>query len=381
MDPSEATAPEVFFLELTFNGGRFSSHSLPVDVVGELATVQQLIEKVAHHLFLEQNEGKRRVPKGFFDAAQLYLAASADNCFTAKLRRPPSAKLGLFESTLFDTARNLVLSAIAAIAIGQALPTEFPADAIETLSALGRRLEDDESLIMRDVSSAVQATVTQATRKKFAEQCARPLETIATLDGEIELFNDERLTALLRTKTRERVEIGFERIHKDRLVGALKNRPLERVRVRGKLIQTQSVKRMQSIDDLDVMEDERAPEIQKIWDRLRSFEQIKNGWFDGGGLAPTHQALTRAKDVLARLLVDYANIPRPRVYPTPAGGIQAEWVLNDWVADLMFDAGGNHIQGEATQTVTGAEHSQDFDEHNATPTDVKEVAAWLAALT
>jgi hypothetical protein len=381
MSQTEAPKPEAVFLELTFDGGRFASHSLPVDAAEELMTVQELIEKVARHLFLLENQGKQRVPKGFFNSAQLYLVSSVDNCFTAKLQRSAGTKPGLFDTSLFEKSRNLVLSALLAISINQALPAEFPQNAVSSLVSLGRRLNDDESLKLSDTDKTIAATVTQETRKRLAKQVNKPLERIEIVDGEIDEFDDTKSTFQLRTREKGTIEVAFHRVEKDRLLEAIKNRPIERVQVRGKLIYSQTQKKISQVEELEIIDHERSVDIQKMWDRLRSFEQIESGWIEGEGVSPTEVALTRAKDALARVMADDAQIERPRVYPTPNGGVQAEWILGDWAIDLKFDPSEDEILAEATNATTCEDRSEQFTSQQVNANEATPLINWLVSLT
>lgn len=81
------------FLKVTFDGGRFAKHSVPVTVLAELTTLQQLVLRVARHLYFQHHGERKRVPQGFTEASQLHLRASVPNCFTAELLRPDEFKM------------------------------------------------------------------------------------------------------------------------------------------------------------------------------------------------------------------------------------------------------------------------------------------------
>lgn len=371
MSLADASAPEPPFLEVTFNGGRFASHALPVEAAEELATVQDLIEQVARNLYFRENMGKKRVPKGFLDSSRLYLESSEKNCFTARLRRFSGSKPGLFESSLFDAAAKVVVGALLAASLNQPIPIDFPSNAISSLVTLGRRLDDNESLVLGK-DSAFRATVTQETRKNLAAQYKRPLERIATIEGEIVEFDDANSTFQLLTRENERIEVPFARSESEKLLEAIRNKPIERVQIRGKMTCTATNKRMSAVDEMLIIEHERAVDIQKLWDRIGSFEQILDGWLDGAGIAPTVASIAQAKEVLSRVLADCPTVSRPTAYPTPSGGIQAEWVFGSWAVDLKFNHLGTQMILDATNADTGEDKNAMFsaDEVNrngATP--------------
>ena len=55
---------------------------------------------------------------------------------------------------------------------------------------------------------------------------------------------------------------------------------------------------------------------------------MKDGWFEGGGAAPSPGGLDWLAQVFATYYPD--DCPRPYLYPTEDGGVQAEWSLEQW---------------------------------------------------
>ena len=143
------------FLKLTFDGGRFAGHALPVDVLAELATFQRIIEHVARHLFFRENSDRKRVPHGFPESARLYLSGSEANCFTAELNRMDDGITfsregdGVFERAREVTVRALQAASQAPLLPLAMMPDAFPREGFSLLADLGRRLHDDETLLVR----------------------------------------------------------------------------------------------------------------------------------------------------------------------------------------------------------------------------------------
>ena len=69
--------------------------------------------------------------------------------------------------------------------------------------------------------------------------------------------------------------------------------------------------------------------------RLEDIRNLKDGWLDGKGVAPSHMGLdwfSKAFDA------NYpAGLPRPFIYPTAEGGIQVEWSLSEHELSLEVD--------------------------------------------
>lgn len=67
-------------------------------------------------------------------------------------------------------------------------------------------------------------------------------------------------------------------------------------------------------------------------DKLRN---LKDGWLDGKGFAPAHEQLVWL--VLAFDNEYEFDLPKPYLYPTAEGGVQAEWSLAPHEITLEID--------------------------------------------
>ena len=66
--------------------------------------------------------------------------------------------------------------------------------------------------------------------------------------------------------------------------------------------------------------------------RLNKCRDMEDGWFDGGGVAPSDEGLTWLLDAFERLYPKRA--PLPFTFPTPDGGIWFEWSINRYEISL-----------------------------------------------
>lgn len=370
------------FLKLTFEGGRFVDHTLPVDVVGELATLQALIHNVARALFFRANPARHRVSVGFIDAAKLHLAATEANCYSIGLSR--AEELGTVteqheDSVIIEQAREVTLEALRCAAQGEPIPEGFPPSAYEQLSSFGKRLRPEEWLAVSNDTATKVARVDQKSRTALSKAVKQPLSVNADLDGEVDHFDDAGNRFWLRLDSGQQVEIPLNRELRRVVLETLVIRPIARMRIGGQMHVTGGGARLVAVDDLEIYDSPHADEVIKLWERLDSFDQIREGWLDGIGAPPTAEARTRAREVLARLLVSHSALPRPRIFPTPDGGVQAEWVIGAWAADLKFYPGGE-VEGEAVNADTGEEDDRAFGQHEVTAEDASALATWLVGL-
>ncbi|MEO5335236.1 MAG: hypothetical protein H7839_24770 [Magnetococcus sp. YQC-5] len=66
--------------------------------------------------------------------------------------------------------------------------------------------------------------------------------------------------------------------------------------------------------------------------RIDEFHNLKDGWLDGKGVAPSTEGLRWFSGQFENHYT--ANAPLPCLYPTAEGGIQAEWTLGEWEVSL-----------------------------------------------
>lgn len=69
--------------------------------------------------------------------------------------------------------------------------------------------------------------------------------------------------------------------------------------------------------------------------RLDELRLLRDGWFEGGGRAPTSAGLDWLSEKFARAYPE--DLPLPFVYPTPEGGIRLEWSLGSHDVTLDID--------------------------------------------
>ena len=89
---------------------------------------------------------------------------------------------------------------------------------------------------------------------------------------------------------------------------------------------------------LDVPEAPREVPLRTglgIRSQLDSMRTMKDGWLEGGGVAPSVGGLDWLDEAFARHYPE--GSPRPHLYPTEDGGVQAEWSLTHWRVSLEIN--------------------------------------------
>ncbi len=85
--------------------------------------------------------------------------------------------------------------------------------------------------------------------------------------------------------------------------------------------------------------------------QLDQLRLLKDGWLEGDGLSPPRSGLDWLQDAFDRHFPDEA--PLPHLYPTEAGGVQAEWAIGSIEVSLDLNLGTHSGEWHALGTETG----------------------------
>lgn len=108
-----------------------------------------------------------------------------------------------------------------------------------------------------------------------------------------------------------------------------------------------------SLPNVEALLIEPGPEVSlatrmDVAEQLGSMREMEDGWLDGDGKAPTHEGLTKLGDLFA---MHFSSVlPQPYLYPTPEGGIRAEWTFGSNEVSLNIDL----------ETLSGEWHTVDL---------------------
>jgi hypothetical protein len=84
------------------------------------------------------------------------------------------------------------------------------------------------------------------------------------------------------------------------------------------------VRRIQAVHYVDLIED--GPDVERLSGRLSEFKSLNKGWLEGAG-EPVNEEAAKVSLDLAKFI--NASFEGVRVYPTPQGGVQLEYDVDD----------------------------------------------------
>lgn len=351
------------FAQHVFRGQRFQG-AMPVEVLPELSAYRDLVFAVARALYLE-NARKQRVPKGFEGGFQLVLRERVgEGSAAVQLDRvtdttgPVQLVIGEGggETDWFERARELIDRTIEAVGRDQSPPPEFPAELFVCFNGFGRTLDKDkdESIELRGPGKTAGVRYDRKLRKRLVLVKSPTYEDAVDVTGEVVQFDRQRLIFDLLVagqRVSGRLDgLDDEDVRTVYTAAAVGSDLKLRVTGLGAMDERERLTRFLRIDHVQYAEDEVLKERLDIEKRLQELGALGEGWFDGRGKAFDEASLAWVATTLKA--AESTGLPRPYLYPTPEGAVQAEWsfVGAEVSAEISLDSQEAHLVGVHTKT-------------------------------
>ena len=100
--------------------------------------------------------------------------------------------------------------------------------------------------------------------------------------------------------------------------------------------------------------------------RLEELRKMKDGWLDGDGDAPSNGGLDWLASSFERHFP--ADLPSPYIFPTPEGGVEAEWSIGRH--SVIFEVDLDSRQGDWLR------FDKQSDEEDARLLDLDDAGEW-----
>jgi hypothetical protein len=356
------------FVTHVLKGARFEGHSLPLTVLPDLTAYRDLVLEVARVLFFRDNPDRQRVPKGFEDDFELVLRGIREGSAVVPLERRPKpapAQLTLVARPpdYFEKSRDIVNQTIDAINNGTPAPAGFPLEAVRCFNNFGRTLRSDESIEILAPGSGRGVTYNKKVRRRLVLLREGTYEDAVEITGRVVQYDTQRRTF--------GILVGEQSV-----TGTLEGLSQAQMAiVRAAAVHTEELRvfatgvgaydafdrlvRLVAIQDLSFAEDENLREKLDIGKRLAALAELADGWLDGSGSPIPPQTLARLADLLKGAEGD--GLPRPYLYPTPEGQVQAEWSFVGAEVSACFDLEANSVSCVGVHTKSGAQRDEDID--------------------
>lgn len=344
------------FLEPRLVGTRFEGHAIPLEVLKDLAVLQDMIVEVAKWKFLQVNPDRKRSPRGFAKGIELKLTGVEEGSARAIISLVAATQM-LFPDTppYFVQARDAVVCAIAAAEQHQDVTRYLPDNALGYFDKIGRSLRADEAMEFSLPSIGTPARLTRETRRTLvlaSEQVREYTEEI-TVRGSIPEADQDDMTFELQMLDGKKITAPIPTQHMATILEGFNGYKSEiRVLIEGigKFSRQGKLSGFESLEHVSILEALDVPA------RLDEFRLLKNGWLEGQGEAPDQAGLDWLSSAFERHYPD--DVPLPFTYPTPKGNIQFEWSVGANESSVTIDLQSHAAEWHCFNTSTETESSR-----------------------
>lgn len=285
-----ATETTIDLASLRFDGERFSGHALDVDCVQELIAYRNIILECAKELWRRKHPDRVRLPKGFEDGFRLQFDRVDEGSAVVPLQRVVPTEQGELDwgnLDEFDEAAELVDAAISAANSDQLLPEALPANVVLLFREFGKTLRDDEVLYTHARHGTAEASYSVKARKCLSEWVGPSYEDVVDVVGEVSMANVRGTFSLTLQETGNIVSGRFSAEQEERVLEALRNHRVARLRVAGVGefgTHDRVIKRFVRIDDVQpssVSDVTFVENVPAIWEQLTALgESAPKGTWD-----------------------------------------------------------------------------------------------------
>lgn len=351
---------ETDFLRPRLSGARYAGHSIPLEVLKDLAVLEEMIIEVAKMEFLKDHPGRKRSPRRFTEGIELKLVGIEDGSAV------PVIALDISVPSLFppgiapylERGRDAIISAISAAEHNGPITDHLPEKTLGYFDRLGRSLRDGEAIEFGLAGAKAPVRLTKETRRTLllASSQIKELSEEMQVRGSVPEADQDDMSFELQLTDGRKVKAPLAPQHLEAILDAFNGyksgarvllQGVGRVNRGGKLVGFESVEHVTLLDPLDVLS------------RLDELRQLKDGWLEGRGCAPAPSGIDWLCEVFSRNYPD--DLPQPFVYPTEEGGIRMEWELAPWDASLDIDLARHQGHWHALRTDTAEETERRVD--------------------
>lgn len=342
---------EVFHLQ--YKGKRFEQHTMPLELLEDLAVLGELTIEMAKYVYLEEHPDRQRVIRNYakgisFELVGIEAGSTLPQIVMVQTGANP---LGM-ES--FKQAESRIIDAVAN---AQEDPTRYmPHALLKKFERLGKNLKNDESIVMHNGNGS-SGTYSRQVRKQLvlASSLSRKYSDATVLRGFVAELDLQRRVGHLILVNGQRFGFPFP----DELTTELKEAFLtfdtpqrQRVALQATALfsendQLQKVEEIEGLTFLDPLD---------IDFRLDELILLKEGWLDGQGKELPPAATEWLRKSSADYLAD--DLPLPFIFPTPEGSIQFEWSTEDFEASLHFLLPGKEAEFQMVALTDKAKDSE-----------------------
>ena len=383
---------KTIFLRPRLIGDRFEGHSIPLELLKNLAVIEKMIIEVARLEYFKDHPERQRVPRGFTDGIELKLTGIEDGSAVPVISLFVITNRLLFPAFptktnqhYFERARDDIVRMIGAIedaTIGairdaeesKAITYILTEKTLYYFDRIGQGLREDETIEFITPDNQLSAKLTINTRQRLISAYSMVKERSADIadiirETSADIIGETSVDIIGETRTRQYIPSTVEELTKDTTVrGTVPEVNQDDMTFLIQLFDDQQIKAPITSQHLDAILEafngyknnlrflfqgvgifNRSEQLLRfdsiehispldeldISAQIYDLRQLKDGWLEGQGKAPSKEGL----DWLSQAFDKHysGDLPLPYLYPTEPGGVQAEWSLGRNEITLEID--------------------------------------------
>ena len=332
------------FLRPGLHGARFDDGSISLDVLGELAALRAMVLEVARWQFLGDNPDRQRSPRRF-NRIDLKLTRIDHGSTVPVISLVPDDALSIGMRSLYqhyyEHARDAIINVIGAAEYSEspAMNWPFPSHLLSHFSRIGRSLRNDEWIEFLTPNRIEPARLTKQSRLRLLQWSSLGEVSYVTLRGVVSEADRARMTFEIQPEYGPKISGPIPIEYLGTIMMAFSQYD------RGQVVMVEGMGRrdrngrpysLESVESITLLASLDVPT------RLEKFRRLKDGWLEGGGLAPDHAGLDWLTNTFQRAYP--VDLPLPHLYPTFGGGVQAEWLIQSYDVSLEIDLFSRHAE-------------------------------------
>lgn len=317
------------FLKPRLDGVRFSEHSIPLELLKDFSALEEMLIEVAKWKFLLAHPDSKRIQRNFSKGLELHLAGVEEGSAIPAIVLMFAGLFPAENTVYFEQARTEIIDAIASAEQGVA--PRLPANLLTFFDRFGRGLREGESMEFSREGGTVRLNPEVRKRLIRSAQVDVWTEEVA-LRGKISSADLARRSFELELRDGTKLKAPLNDQHLNAVLDAIHDNP------QGAYVLIQGVAkkdRQDHLKEFETVEHVSPLDPLDVTLRLEELATLKDGWLDGKGHAPAPEKLRQLASLFDASFD--ADLTLPHLYPTPEGGIQAEWSLGDWEAALEIN--------------------------------------------
>ncbi|HCP54568.1 MAG: hypothetical protein CMK72_01155 [Pseudomonadaceae bacterium] len=304
-------------------GHRFSDHTIPLEMLKDLAVLEEFVIAVAKWKFVESH-GRIRVPKGFTEPLSLSLSEIKEGSAIPAISIDYSDdSAGLFPAAnedYFHQAVRAIGAAIDAAEHMEPISKHLPENLLGYFDRFGRGLREGETFEFFPGLNRP-ARLTKLTRRRLLLASRNEeLTDEVTVRGMVSELDQSKMSFELQVPGGRKIFAKFDAIHLDTILEAMGG---YRAGVKISVSGIGRFDRNEKLHSFDIIEDAAIIETNDPLARIDELRLLKAGWLEGRGNVPNAAEF----DWLESFFADQypSALPSPYIYPSEDGGVQLEW--------------------------------------------------------